>query len=264
MKTLPGSGMRAIASLGLSTSLLAISAPAALANGFTQPEGSTFTSFTVRTFNDDDFGKLELEAYAEYGLKDDITLTFKLPFAWLNDDIAGEEVNNSGFTDLELGARWRFNDLDAPIATSLQGTVLIPLGYDQNAELPLGPGAVGLEARVPVSGGYQWGERNGFWSVEAAYRQYFDSGVSNEIKLLGEVSQDIADRVALAGQLEQSFSLGGGDPDNPDPEQAGSFTKLTGQVWYRATDNLTLVFGGYTHVAGTNGGGLEGKIWYQF
>jgi hypothetical protein len=263
MKPLPGNGLRAVALTGLASSLLILNAPTALANGFTQPEGSTFTSFTVRTFHVDAFDKYELEAYAEYGLKDDITLTFKLPFAWLDDEIDGETVTNSGFTDLELGARWRFNDLDAPIATSLQGTVLIPLGYDQNADLPLGPGAVGLEARVPVSGGYQWGERNGFWSLEAAYRQYLDSGVSNEIKLFGEISQDISERFALAGQIEQSIALGGGGSNNPDPEQ-GTFTKLTGHVWYRATDNLTFVLGGYTHVAGSDGGGLEGKIWYQF
>lgn len=252
-----------MAGTGFASLLLLMGAPAALANGFTQPEGSTFTSFTVRTFHVDDFDKFELEAYAEYGLEDDITLTFKLPYAWLDDEIGGQSVSNAGFTDLELGARWRFNDLDAPIATSLQGTVLIPLGYDQNAELPLGPGAVGLEARVPVSGGYQLGGRNGFWSVEAAYRQYFDSGVSNEIKLFGEVSQDIADRVALAAQIEQSIAVGGGSSDNRDPDQ-GTFTKLTGHVWYRATDDLTFVLGGYTHVAGTNGSGLEGKIWYQF
>ncbi len=264
MKTWPGAGMRGLAALGLSSPLLMMPTPAAHANGFTQPEGSTFTSFTVRTFHVDNFDKFELEAYAEYGLQDDITLTFKLPYAWLDNEVGGEDFNNSGFTDLELGARWRFNDLDAPIATSLQGTVLIPLGYDQNADLPLGPGAVGLEARVPVSGGYELGGRNGFWSVEAAYRQYLDSGVSNEIKLFGEVSQDIADRVALAAQLEQSISLGGGNSDSPDPEQGGSFTKLTGHVWYRATDNLTFVLGGYTHIAGADGGGVEGKIWYQF
>ena len=264
MKKLPGNRIRAVTSLGLAGSLWVMGAPAAHANGFTQPEGSTFTSFTVRTFDSHAFGKLELEAYAEYGLKDDITLTFKLPYAWLDNEVAGQQLNNSGFTDLELGARWRFNDLDAPIATSLQGTLLIPLGYDQNADLPLGPGAVGLEARVPVSGGYQLGGRNGFWSVEAAYRQYFDGSVSNQIKLFGEVSQDIADRVALAAQLEQNFALGGGDSNNPDPEQSGNFTRLTGQVWYRATDNLTFVVGGYTHVAGTDGGGFEGKIWYQF
>lgn len=256
--------MPAVASLGVLALLLGVDVPAAFANGFTQPAGSTFTSLTVRTFSVNNFDKLELEAYAEHGLKDDITLTLKLPYAWLDNEVGGEDFNNSGFTDLELGARWRFNDLDAPIATSLQATVLIPLGYDQNADLPLGPGAVGLEARIPVSGGYELGGRNGFWSVEAAYRQYLDRGVSNEIKLFGEVSQDIADRVALAAQLEQSISLGGGNSDSPDPEQSDSFTRLTGHVWYRATDNLTFVLGGYTHIAGADGSGLEGKIWYQF
>ncbi|WP_416675527.1 hypothetical protein [Egbenema bharatensis] len=252
--------MQVTAPIGLSSLLWLGNAPSAIANGFTQPQGSTFTGFTVRTFTADDFEKIELEAYVEYGLEDDITLILKLPYAWIEDEFNGETVDNAGFTDLELGVRWRFNDLDSPIATSLQGTVFIPLGYDSNAELPLGRGAVGLEVRVPVSQGYQLAGRNGFWSVEAAYRQYLDSDVSNEIRLLGEVSQDIIDRVALAAQLEQSFAVGGDERFRDETQ----FTKLTGQIWFRATDRLTFVFGGYTNVAGSEGRGLEGRIWYQF
>ena len=85
MKTWPGAGMRVLASLGLSAPLLVMQAQGAHANGFTQPEGSTFTSFTVRTFHNNNFDKFELEGYAEYGLQDDVTLTFKLPYAWLDN-----------------------------------------------------------------------------------------------------------------------------------------------------------------------------------
>jgi hypothetical protein len=246
--------------IGLSSLLFLGSIKTAWANGFTQPQGSTFTGFTVRTFEADDFEKIELEAYVEYGLEDDITLILKIPYAWIEDEQEGDRVDNSGFTDAELGVRWRFNDLDSSIATSVQGTVLIPMGYDADADLPLGRGAVGAEVRIPISQGYQLAGRNGYWSVEAAYRQYFDSDVSNEVRLLGEVSQDIIDRIALAAQLEQSIVLGG----DSFREDESNFTKLTGQVWFRATDRLTFVFGGYTNIAGADGGGLEGRIWYQF
>ncbi|WAL62047.1 hypothetical protein [Thermocoleostomius sinensis] len=252
---------RRVASIGLAGMLCLGSAKSAWANAFTQPQGSTFTGFTVRTFEADDFEKIELEAYVEYGLEDDVTLILKIPYAWIEDEFNGDRVDNSGFTDAELGVRWRFNDLDSSIATSLQGTVLIPMGYDADAELPLGRGAVGVEVRIPVSQGYQLAGRNGYWSVEAAYRQYFDSGVSNEIRLLGEVSQDIIDRIAVAAQLEQSIALSENDQFRDDES---GFTKLTGQVWFRATDRLTFVFGGYTNIAGSDGGGLEGRIWYQF
>lgn len=256
-----GRWMRITAPIGLSSLLWMGGAPAAMANGFTQPEGSTFTGVTIRTFNADDFEKIELEGYVEYGLEDDVTLILKLPYAWIEDEFGGEEVDNAGFTDLELGVRWRFNDLESPTATSLQGTVFIPLGYDQNSELPLGRGAVGFEVRVPISQGYELAGRNGFWSVEAAYRQYLDDDVSNEIRLLAEVSQDIVDRVALAAQLEQSIAIG---DDERFRDEETNFTKLTGQIWFRATDRLTFVFGGYTNIAGADGSGLEGRIWYQF
>jgi len=250
------SALRVAMPVGLSGLLLLGSVRSAWANGFTQPQGSTFTGFTVRTFEAGDFEKIELEAYVEYGLEDDVTLILKVPYNWIEND----DSDNSGFTDAELGVRWRFNDLDSSIATSLQGTVLIPMGYDADADLPLGRGAVGLEIRIPVSQGYQLAGRNGYWSVEAAYRQYLDSGVSNEIRLLGEVSQDIVDRVALAGQLEQAITLGSSDFRDDETD----FTKLTGQVWFRATDRLTFVFGAYTNIAGADGGGLEGRIWYRF
>lgn len=249
--------LRAVVPVGMSGLLLLSSAPSAQANGFTQPEGDTFTGFTVRTFDDDDFEKLELEAYVEYGLEDDITLILKIPYNWIENN----DEENSGFTDAELGVRWRFNDLDSSIATSLQGTVLIPMGYDADADLPLGRGAVGLEVRIPVSQGYQLAGRNGYWSVEAAYRQYLDSDVSNEVRLLGEVSQDIVDRVALAGQIEQSIAL---NPSEEFREEESDFTKLTGQIWFRASDRLTVVFGAYTNIAGADGGGVEGRIWYRF
>lgn len=249
--------LRVVAPVGLSGLLLLGSVRSASANGFTQPQGQTFTGFTVRTFEADDFEKIELEAYVEYGLQDDVTLVLKVPYDWIEND----DDSNSGFTDAEMGVRWRFNDLDSSIATSLQGTVLIPMGYDANADLPLGRGAVGLEIRIPVSQGYQLAGRNGYWSVEAAYRQYLDSDVSNEVRLLGEVSQDVVDRVALAAQLEQSIAL---ESDEEFRAEDSNFTKLTGQVWFRATDRLTFVFGAYTNIAGADGGGLEGRIWYRF
>lgn len=252
--------MRGFAPIGLFSLLSLYNAQPAIANAFTQPEGSTFTGLTIRTFSADDFDKVELEGYIEYGLADDVTLVLKIPYNWIEDDIGEEQVSNSGFTDAELGVRWRFNDLDSSIATSLQGVAIVPMGYDEDAELPLGRGAVGAEIRIPVSQGYQLAGRNGFWNVEVAYRQYFEDDVSNEVRLLGEVSQDVVDQVAVAAQLEQSIAL-----DNNDfRDEETDFTKLTGQIWFRATDRLTFVFGGYTNVAGAEGSGLEGRIWYQF
>jgi hypothetical protein len=231
------------------------------AGGFTQPQGRTFTSITLRTFSSDDFEKLELEGYIEYGLQDDVTLILKIPYNWIENEVGDEDFSNAGFTDAEVAVRWRFNDLDSSVAASVQGTVLVPMGYDADADLALGRGAVGLELRLPVSQGYQLGERNGYWTVEAAYRQYLDTEVSNEVRLLGEVSQDVIDRLAVAAQVEQVFTL---QENERFRNEETDFTKLTGQLRFRTTDRLTLVVGGFTNVAGAEGHGLEAKIWYLF
>jgi len=46
----------------------------AMAGGFTQPKGLTFTSFSFFTFDTDSFHKQELQIYLEYGLQDYLTI----------------------------------------------------------------------------------------------------------------------------------------------------------------------------------------------
>jgi hypothetical protein len=69
------------------------------AGGFTQPEGAAFVSTTFRTLESRTFEKLELEAYAEYGLKDNLTLIFKVPYQWISDDqFNPKRTNRNSFT----------------------------------------------------------------------------------------------------------------------------------------------------------------------
>ncbi|NJK30525.1 MAG: hypothetical protein HC940_10440 [Acaryochloris sp. SU_5_25] len=244
-----------LVSISLGGLLVCGNAMWAIAGGFTQPQGEVFTSVTFRTFESGDFEKLELQGYIEYGLSDDTTLILKVPFQWLEQ--AGR--TNQGVADLEVGGRWRYYQ-DDNLAASIQGILILPPGYDAKASPALGSGVVGAEVRLPVSQSYKLGKHNGYWTVEAAYRDYFGSQ-SDELRVFAEVSQDIAKPVALAVQLDFIHPLQ--DELVFRPEEADT-TKLIGQVRWKVLDKTTLIFGGFSNVTGADASGIEVQLWHSF
>jgi len=257
MKRLPAFSQlsRALASFGLGGLLVCSGADGAIAGGFTQPQGEVFTSTTFRTFEAGDFEKLELQGYIEYGLRDDTTLILKVPYQWLEQ--AGQ--TNEGVANLEVGARWRYYQNDT-LAASVQGILIVPPGYDANASPALGSGVVGAELRLPLSQSYQLGDRNGYWTVEIAYRDYFGSQ-SDELRAFAEVNQEIIEPVSLAAQIDYVRTL----QDNLvfRPEEA-NITKLIGQVRWKVLDKTTLVLGGFKNVTGPDASGIEVQLWQSF
>lgn len=227
----------------------------AIAGGFTQPKGEVFTSATFRTFESGDFEKLELQGYVEYGLRDDTTLILKVPYQFLEQ--AG--LTNEGFTDIELGARWRYFKNDS-IAASIQGILIIPPGIDPNETPALGTNIVGAELRLPVSQSFKLGNLDGYWTAEIAYRDYFGAQ-SDELRIFAEVNQSIAKPVSLAAQLDFVSALQDGAVFRPEET---NIAKLIGQVRLKVLDKTTLVLGGFTNVAGTDASGIEIQLWHSF
>lgn len=257
---------------------------AAVAGGWTQPKGTVFSSVTVRTFdsdtrfdddgqlrdqeNDGSFEKVELEVYVEYGVTDDFTLILKSPYNWLtSSDNSGSDFN-SGFVDQELGVRYAL--ARAPLAIALQGTLIIPPGYDVEANPRLGNDAFGVELRVPVSDSFRVGDRFGYWTLEAAYRNY--SGFpSDEFRFFGEVALEVVKDLTLSGQFDAIVGLGNGQDEEVGENilltQDFDLLKLIGNVRYQVNPDVALVVGGFRHVAGRDvggGGGFEFKVWYTF
>ncbi len=127
---------------------------------------------------------LGLQAYAEYGLRERLTLVAALPYRHLEDQRkffsgTGREQSR-GFGDLELGMRWRLSARPLVSAIAVGGT--IPLGYavDAGTRVPLGTGEFSGDIRLllgrslhPVPG-YLTGElgyrvRGGAYSDEFFY-----------------------------------------------------------------------------------------------
>jgi len=230
-----------------------------MGGGFTQPKGVTFADLTFRTLDSGSFRKLELEAYLEYGLLDSLTFTLKSPYNWLENEVNGRKLRQEGFIDQEVGLRWRLNR-DPVLAVAVQGSLLVPSGYDADAALPLDKGVVGFEWRLPVSGSYQLGQQYGYWSAEAAYREYFGPR-SDELRLFGELNVPVIDRLAVDVQIDHITSL---QTRFLFRKEETDLTKILGHVRVRLLDRLTLGLGGYTHVRGAPGNGVEVQVWYTF
>lgn len=247
--------IRTILSVGLGGLLVCGGAGRAIAGGFTQPKGEVFTSVTFRTFESGDFEKLELQGYLEYGLREDTTLILKVPYQWLEQ--AG--LTNQGVADLELGARWRYFKNDS-LSASVQGTVIIPPGYDPNANPALGRDVFGVELRLPLSQSYQLGNRDGYWTVEIAYRDYFGAQ-SDELRVFAEVNQAIAKPVSLAAQVDYVRTLQNNLVFRPEET---NIAKLIGQVRWKVLDKTTLILGGFKNITGPDASGIEIQLWHSF
>lgn len=245
--------VRAIASAGLGGLLSICTAGRGDCGGFTQPKGFNFTSFSYSNFDTDTFHKQDIQFYLEHGLQDDLTLIFKSPYTWSENDDNGD--SDQGFSPQELGLRWRFNQ-DPNWATAIQGNLIVPLGYDADED-PSGAGNqdLGVEISLPITRGFAIDkQRNGYGTVEIGYRDYFGSA-SSELRVAGELSVDLVKRFAVATQFYGIYRLQ--ESDNED------FSKVGGQFRWGATDNLTLSVGGFKNLS-ENGGSFEAQIWYTF
>jgi hypothetical protein len=214
----------------------------------------SFRTLTSRTFS-----KYEVQTYIEYGILDRLNLVIKSPYNWIENNVGGEILRNEGFIDQEVGLRWRLNR-DPWLAIAVQAALLVPPGYDADAPLPLGRGIVGAEWRLPVTRSYRLGQMYGYASLEAAYRHYFGPQ-SDEIRLLGEVSVPLIDRLWLDFQIDHRSAL---EDDLLFREEETDLTKLISHVRLRLFDRLFLGVGGYIHLRGAPGTGLEMQLWYRF
>lgn len=242
--------LKVVTHLGLGGILSICGVLPCLAGGYTQPKGFTFTALGINTYDTDTYHKLEIQAYLEHGLQDNLSIILKSPYDWIEDN--GEEFQ--GFTDQEVGLRWRLNR-DPNLAAAVQGNLIIPLGLDSSEDPVSSNQEVGVELSVPVTRSFQLDQqRYGYGTVEVGYRDYFGPS-SDELRVSGEVSVDVVRRLAIATQFFGIYHLQNTEDDD--------FTKLGGQLRWNQSDRLTFVVGGFKNISG-EGSGFEAQIWYRF
>jgi hypothetical protein len=138
------------------------------------------------------FRDISVIIYSEYGLTDWLTFIGELPFKslTLKRSVAGfyardELATTSGFADLTLATKLRI--INDPVALSIQGGIMIPLGYEkqpQNNGPRLGSADVNFEGHILF--GTSFYPIPMYFSGSVGYR-YRTGDLNDEIIFTGEV-----------------------------------------------------------------------------
>lgn len=213
---------------------------------------------TTERFGDDlpgfeRFRDLNFTYYAEYGLRDDVTIFGSLAIKDLRNTTDGVTTDNFGVGDVDLGLRYRL--IDGPFIFSVQGLFKAPFLYDEDADLPLGNGQIDVEGRALL--GKSLG-RLGYFGLEAGYRFRADDPV-DEFRYLIEYGFDLNDDIYLRAKLDGTLGLGdaeaGADianPANPSLPLAFDLGKLEYTAGYKLNKIWSFEVSGTTNIYGEN------------
>jgi hypothetical protein len=212
----PGATNRWVAaSLGI---LMLQSSAAAIASPWPQPYGQGFLITTLNVIEvrkaagnvtpAHDAAALSLQsvgAYAEYGWAPAITVgtSFRLEHVRLNAD-PGHSTSN-GVSDVELFARRVLWQSGSAILAA-QGTLVVPTGYNPNANPALGDGAFGLEPRLLFGHGFTIGAWPAFFDLQGAYRARFGD-LTDQVRVDGTLGLHPSTRWLLLLQIYDTLSL---------------------------------------------------------
>lgn len=217
------------------------------------------------------FRDLNAGYYVEYGLLDNLTLNGSISFKSLkfeNDSIINK---SSGFSDLELGAKYRILETRGG-AFSVQGLVKIPDTYDENDAVPMGNGQYDTEMRFlfgqslsPVIPAYL--------NIETGYR-FRAEEPADEIRYLLEFGMDFSancyGRIKLDGiygmnNEDDEASISGSGSGNPTASPNYDLGKLDMAVGYKMDKNAAIEFGCRPEIYGKNtSAGVNWSVSYVY
>ena len=145
------------------------------------------------------FADRSLYLYAEYGLRDRLTLIGQAPFKriFVHDRLFRYET--TGLGDVGLGARYRLGTR-GPWVLSAAGLLNLPTGYSHASRPPLGPGAV--EAGAGLELGRSFYPRPGYATAALGYTWRSSAQVT------GVTNADSTATVNYADQLRYALETG--------------------------------------------------------
>lgn len=205
--------------------------------------------------------------YLEYGLLDNLTLNGSISFKSLrfeNDSVINK---STGFSDLELGAKYRILGTKGG-ALSVQGLVKIPDTYDENDAVPMGNGQYDTEMRFlfgqslsPVLPAYV--------NVEAGYR-FRAEDPADEIRFLLEFGMDFSSNCYGRVKLDGIYGMNNEDDEasltgNPTATPNYDLGKLDMAVGYKMDKNAAIEFGCRPEMYGKNtSAGVNWSVSYVY
>ena len=252
----------------------------AFAGAWTQDQGSGQAILTGSYYNTDSYwdnqghkqsepaySKYNLNPYLEYGLTSDITVGTNLSLQRDHQDSgAGSAAQTSwGLGDSEFFLRKRLWQ-DGGFIVSAEPMVKLPSPTDRMPKL----GGSSPDAGLGLSGGYSftaWGLSD-FADIDTQYRHRFGTP-KDQINLAGTLGISVSPSWMIMPQTFLTYRTTTPAVAAFSNSAADDYNLITLQLSavYKASNDVSLQFGGFSHVAGRNTGGGEGAlfaVWKKF
>jgi len=155
------------------------------------------------------FSETNVNYYLEYGITDDLTILGSVSYKWLESETTIMTSRANGFSDVDLGLKYRLLSGDFGII-SVQGLVKIPELYDDDEDVALGNNQYDTELRL-LYGRSLYPYIPGYFNIEAGYR-FRAEEPADEFRYLVELGVDITDVIYGRIKLDGIAGMGNDDP----------------------------------------------------
>lgn len=227
------------------------------------------------------FTKWEWNGYAEYGLRDDVTLGTNLFFHRLSADYAhytptspvaqtGND-SNYGLADSEFFLRkrlWRGEFLGRDTVFSIQPLIKLPSWYYEGGNPRGGTDNFDAELRLLVGYHFTFLEREHFSAVSIAYRKRMGDW-RDQVKSEATIGLNLTDRIMFLMQnfttqrVERSYHSINSSATVNDYD----LVKTQLSIVYKLNERTHIQLGGFEHIQARNtgdGGGFLLSLWKEF
>jgi hypothetical protein len=162
-------------------------------------------SDTVDFSDNGEFTDNNISYYGEYGILDALTVIGSFSYKWLEDETDYVRSKTNGFSDLELGLKYRLFSGQGNVF-SAQGLVKIPEFYDEDDVPSLGNSQYDTEIRL-LYGQSLYPVVPGYFNIEAAYR-FRAEAPADELRYLVEFGLDFTKQLYGRVKLDGIYGMG--------------------------------------------------------
>ncbi|RYZ99482.1 MAG: hypothetical protein EOP47_16635 [Sphingobacteriaceae bacterium] len=200
---------------------------------------------------DGSFTSAGLYMYSEYGLSKRVTLVGTGSFIsnkYKQDDF---ENTSTGFSDVEIGARYYLGNIKYKYYFAIQGLAVLP-AYKNTATRYLGYEAAGADVRLIGSCSGKLGSKSYYFNIEGGVRQYFADQGPFQVRYFSTFGYNFAPKhqVTLSGSGVISSSTNKAFSGNLVTNKDFNYLQGTLSYGYTVNKNLVLFAGVNRFLAG--------------
>ncbi|MFH1153854.1 MAG: hypothetical protein V1793_08560 [Pseudomonadota bacterium] len=247
-----------------------LAAGSCFAGAWTEDKGAVYHKLTVNSyeadeaFNDSEntvpladhgkFSDTNISYYLEYGISDRLTALGSVSLKQLESDTDIRVARTDGFSDLDLGLKYRLLSGDMGVV-SVQGLVKVPELYDEDEAVAMGNGQYDVEFRI-LYGRSLYPVVPGYFNIEAGYRFRADEP-ADELRYLVEFGMDITQAIYSRLKLDGILGMNNQDSatdvsDNPTTTLNCDLGKLELALGFKLSNRWNLELGYRNEIYGKN------------